>query len=262
MASHDALGCWLGCLLASALTAACAPAAPTPSEPTSATTSATATPASAEPTSAPTSAPTANASATAKPAETAVPAVAADPGPLPKGLKILVIGDSFAEALGVGLRRKEADFGGKAVLRGEKATFIPEWAGPKRGVNLLLLQEKPDLVVIALGGNELAIKTPEIRKPKVQELVKLIGNTPCVWVSPPLWGNQDNGLLGIIHDNSQPCRYFDSNKLSPDLPRGSDKIHPTAEGQMQWAQIFLEWVRKERDVANKTFALRPRQPEE
>jgi lysophospholipase L1-like esterase len=46
------------------------------------------------------------------------------------------------------------------------------------------------------------------------------------------------------------------------LPRGGDKIHPTAEGQVQWAQIFLEWVRKERDGASKTFALRPRQPEE
>ena len=103
MASHDALGCWLGCLLASALTAACAPASPTPSEPTAPAASSTATPASAEPTSEPTSAPTANASATAKPAETAVPIAAADPGPLPKGLKILVIGDCGADTGQLGL---------------------------------------------------------------------------------------------------------------------------------------------------------------
>jgi lysophospholipase L1-like esterase len=188
--------------------------------------------------------------------------VPVDPGPLPKGLKVLVIGDSFAEALGAGLRRKEGDFGGKAVLRGEKATFIPEWAGPRRGVNVLLLQEKPDLVVIALGGNELAMTTPEIRGPKIKELVKLIGETPCVWVSPPLWGNKDNGLLGVIRENSAPCRWFDSNVHSPDLPRGGDKIHPTAEGQVQWATTFLEWVRKERNADAKTFALRPRPSDE
>lgn len=185
-----------------------------------------------------------------------------DPGPLPKGLRILVIGDSFAEALGAGLRRKEVDFAGKAILRGEKATFIPEWAGPKRGVNLLLLQEKPDLVVIALGGNELAMTTPEIRGPKVKEIVKLVGDTPCVWVSPPLWGNKDNGLLGIIRQSSGPCRWFDSNVHSPDLPRGGDKIHPTAEGQVRWATAFLEWTRKERDLDAKKFALRARPSDE
>ncbi len=234
------------------------PKLPVGSSPTGPSASATPT-ADATPTTGPISAPKSSAEPVASVAE---PAAKVDPGPLPKGLRILVIGDSFAEALGAGLRRKEPDFGGKAILRGEKATFIPEWAGPKRGVNVLLLQEKPDLVVIALGGNELAMTTPEIRGPKVKEIVKLVGDTPCVWVSPPLWGNKDNGLLGIIRSNSGPCRWFDSNVHSPDLPRGGDKIHPTAEGQVQWATAFLEWTRKERNADAKTFALRARPSDE
>jgi lysophospholipase L1-like esterase len=232
---------------------ACGASEPDPAVP-DATATATAT---AEPSSATTAEPVATATATAAPASASATAAAEAP-PLPKGLKVLIIGDSFAEALGAGLRSKEADSGLKFFLRGEKATFIPEWAGPKRGVAGMLASLKPDVVLIALGGNELAMTTPDIRGPKVKELVTLMGSTPCVWIAPPLWGNKDNGLLGVIHDNSLPCRYYDSTKLAPDLPRGSDKIHPTADGQKKWADYVLGWLRQERDEKAASFAFKPR----
>ncbi len=179
--------------------------------------------------------------------------------PLPRGMTVLVVGDSFAQALGVGLKSKEEETGIKFVLRGEQATFIPEWAGPNRGLAALVKQSQPDLVVISLGGNELAMTTPEIRAPKVRALVALLDGTPCVWVAPPLWGNKDNGLLSVIRDNSSPCRHFDSNKLTPNLPRGGDKIHPTAEGQKLWARDLLAWLGAERDPSSAPrFGLRPR----
>lgn len=209
--------------------------------------SASASPSASATVGASATAPTASATASANPPKT--------PAPLPKGMKVLIIGDSFAEALGAGLKYMEKDTGIKAVLRGQKATFIPEWAGPNKGVAGMLIQEKPDLVLIALGGNELAMTTPDIRAPKVKELVGLLGTTPCVWVSPPLWGNKDNGLLEIIRKNSGPCRYFDSNTLVPNLPRGSDKIHPTVEGQRVWAKSFLEWVQRERDEKSEKLVL-------
>lgn len=62
----------------------------------------------------PASAPSISASSEASPPATAAPsatAVAAEPPPLPKGLKVLLIGDSFAEALGAGLRAKESERG-------------------------------------------------------------------------------------------------------------------------------------------------------
>jgi hypothetical protein len=99
---------------------------------------------------------------------------------------------------------------------------------------------------------------PDVRGPKVKQLVGLFGNTPCVWVSPPLWGNKDNGLLDVIRKSSTPCRYFDSNVHSPDLPRGSDKIHPTSEGQKKWAGSFVDWLQKERAGTEKPF--RPQGP--
>jgi len=233
---------------------ACGAPEPDPVVPdTTATAPATA---SADPTAVPSVEATASTAATASPAASAAAAVPAPP--LPQGLKVLIIGDSFAEALGAGLRTRESSTGLKFFLRGEKATFIPEWAGPKRGVAGMMVSLKPDVVVIALGGNELAMTTPDIRGPKVKELVGLIGSTPCVWVSPPLWGGgKDNGLLGVIHDNSKPCRYYDSTLLAPDVPRGSDKIHPTADGQKKWADYFLGWLQKEQEKA-APFSLKPR----
>jgi len=183
--------------------------------------------------------------------------------PLPSGTTILVIGDSFAGALGAGLKTKEQETGIHFIQKGEKATFIPEWAGPNKNVAGLLVMYKPDLVIIALGGNELAMTTPDIRAPKVKKLVEIVGSTPCVWVSPPLWDIKDNGLLGVIHDNSLPCRYIDSNKLVPDLPRGGDKIHPTAAGQRIWAGAFLDWLQREREPNGPAkFSLKPRAPGE
>ncbi len=196
-------------------------------------------------------------------AKTAPPPVAEPGEPLPKGSKVLIIGDSFAQSLGVGLKTRESDLGVKFILQGEQSTYIPEWAGNKRDVPGLLRQFKPDLVVISLGGNELAMSDPSIRAPRVKELVgHMKGTIPCVWVAPALWGNKETGLLQIIKDNSSPCRHFDSNKLTPDLPRGGDKIHPNPEGQKKWANALLDWIRAERDRSKDTFALKPRPPGE
>jgi lysophospholipase L1-like esterase len=171
---------------------------------------------------------------------------------------VLVIGDSFAQALGMGLKATAPDNGLTFILQGQQATYIPEWAGPNKNVAGMLAVHKPDLVIVSLGGNELAMVDPSVRAPKIEALVKTLGSVPCVWVAPPLWGNQDNGLLAILRERSAPCRYFDSNVLSPGLPRGSDKIHPTSAGQKLWAERLVTWLRAERDASEPGLALRPR----
>jgi hypothetical protein len=69
---------------------------------------------------------------------------------------------------------------------------------------------------------------------------------------------KENDLPQIIRSHSSPCRYYDSNTLSPNLPRGGDKIHPTYDGQKEWARQVLDWVTKERDASATKFALGPR----
>lgn len=237
---------------------ACASAPPSQSttEPTPAAQAAAATTTAAAVASASftATAPTASAVAAPEPPKADPPAA---PAPLPEGLKVLVIGDSFAEALGSGIRGIKGEIPVHSILRGEHATFIPQWAGPKFGVPLMLKQETPDVVIIALGGNELAMVNPSQRTPDIEKIVGFMGDIPCVWVGTPSFG-KENDLPQIIRSHSSPCRYYDSNALSPNLPRGSDKIHPTSDGQKIWARQVLSWLAKERDASKSKFALSPR----
>lgn len=178
---------------------------------------------------------------------------------LDEGSTVLVVGDSFSQSLGVGLKPILKERGVRVVIKGQKATFIPEWAGTKMGMELAVMQYKPELVVIVLGGNELAIKDPSIRASRIRKVVGNAKELPCVWVAPALWEFGDpHGMLEVIRQNSAPCRYYDSNALAGDLPRGGDKIHPDIHGQRMWAEAFLGWLKQERDHAADGFALKPR----
>lgn len=212
-----------------------------------------ATSASADtPEAAPAEAPAAAAAGPASPV-TSAPGQAARP--LPEGATVLIIGDSFADSLGLGLKRKQDELGVRFVMQGEKATFIPEWASSKDVPGLVRFW-KPDLVIISLGGNELHLKEPQIRASRIKKLVERVGDRPCVWVAPSLWGNEEYGLLKVIEEHSKPCRYYDSNALAGELPRGGDGIHPDLVGQDRWAKALLEWLQAERDPQNEGFRWR------
>ncbi len=178
-------------------------------------------------------------------ADAAAEAAPTAPLELPKGSVVLHIGDSFAGALGVPLNEELRSRGLVSHLRFKTASFIPNWAG---GYDLgaYIAQLKPDLVLITLGANEMAMKDPTLRIPLIKKIVKRLNGTPCVWIATPLWG-MDNGLMDIVRDNSAPCRFMDTNKIHPGMPRVSDKIHPTIAARKIWAKVVVEWLQKERE---------------
>ena len=224
------------------------------------------TPPSAEPASAPsttastTSAPPAPADSEAKPNPTAPAAAVAAPEPaaepMPKGTRVLQIGDSFAAALGGELSKLFKEAGVRSTLEFKTASYIPNWSY-EGDVPKFVSNYRPDLVLITLGANEIEIPKPDERIKPIKHLVSTLGGRPCVWISPPLW-KPDTGLLKVIKDNVAPCRYLDSNALVHDLPRGKDKIHPSAEGRQIWAKIVFDWLAKERQGnATQPWALKP-----
>jgi hypothetical protein len=175
---------------------------------------------------------------------TPVAPMQAEPAPLPKGTRVLQIGDSFADALGGKLSKLFRAVDVKTDLEFETPSYIPNWSYGSK-LPKLLASYHPDLVLITLGANEIEIPHPEERIKPVKHLVETLGGRPCVWIAPPLW-KPDSGVLQVIRDNVAPCRYLDSNLLVHDLPRARDKIHPSTEGREIWAKVVFDWLAKER----------------
>ena len=161
---------------------------------------------------------------------------------------MLHVGDSMADALGKHLRRELLERGLKAPLKYKEATYIPQWAGYSMGFDQLIAQHDPDLVIITLGGNEVAMPDPTVRVPAIKTLVKKVGDRPCLWIAAPLWpGGPHSGILEVIRDNCAPCRYVDTNVLIPDLERLGAKVHPTIAERRRWAKFMIRWLRHNRD---------------
>jgi hypothetical protein len=176
--------------------------------------------------------------------------------PLPKGTRVLQIGDSFAAALGGELSKLFRDAGLRSTLEFKTASYIPNWSY-EGDVPKFVASYRPDLVLITLGANEIEIPKPEERVKPIKHLVSALGGRPCVWILPPLW-KPDTGLLKVIRENVAPCRYLDSNALVHDLPRAKDNIHPNAEGRQIWAKVVFDWLGQERvGSASQPWALKP-----
>ncbi len=164
---------------------------------------------------------------------------------LPKGTRVLQVGDSFADALGIELGKLLKQSGLRTSLETKTPSYIGEWAFG-RTLPKALSAYNPDLVLVTLGANEVEVPTPEQRIGAVQRLVKVLGDRPCVWILPPLW-KQDTGVMQVIKDNAKPCQVLDSSVLVPSLPRGRDHIHPSTEGRLIWATAVLDWLKQARD---------------
>jgi len=164
---------------------------------------------------------------------------------LPAGTRVLQVGDSFADALGIELGKLLKQAGLRTSLETKTPSYIGDWAyGPV--LRKALSDYNPDLVLITLGANEVEIPVPEQRVGPVQRLVKSLGDRPCVWILPPLW-KKDTGVMQVIKDNAKPCQVLDSSVLVPSLPRGPDHIHPNTEGRVRWATAVFEWLKQARE---------------
>jgi len=180
----------------------------------------------------------------------------AEPAPLPKGTRVLQIGDSFADALGSKLSPLFRAVEVKTDLEFETPSYIPNWSYGSK-LPKLLASYHPDLVLITLGANEIEIPHPEERIKPVKHLVETLGGRPCVWIAPPLW-KPDSGVLQVIRDNVAPCRYLDSNLFVHDLPRARDKIHPSTAGREIWAKVVCDWLAEERvGTPEQPWAFKP-----
>jgi hypothetical protein len=209
-------------------------------------------------------APSAIAPASAAPVASAPPAAsapaapdasqkpAATPTPLPKGTVVLHVGSSSAGALGVDLKAELEKRGIKNVLKYEESTYIPQWASPRLGLARLVATHKPDLVLINVGGNEVAMPDPSVRADAIRRVVKAVGDRPCLWIGAPRWkGVPHTGIREVIQQNCAPCRYVDTDALVPHMKPTADGAHPTIPERHRWARRMIEWMMVNRDPNDK-----------
>ena len=208
--------------------------------------SAPAAPASSGSDAVPGGAPAAHAASPEPPAPGAssVAKAAPTPPPIPPNTAVLHIGDSFVLAgFAQALKPRMKELGVRYQVKSEQSSYTVTWAAK---LERLVADTQPDLVIITLGANEVTNTDPPAHAPAVRRIVKIIGQRPCVWVSPPLW-RKDTGIIDVIRENTAPCRYFDSDALVPQpIPRQSDKIHPSRAGGAIWAAAVWAWLEKER----------------
>jgi acyl-CoA thioesterase-1 len=178
------------------------------------------------------------------PAATSV-AILEPPPPGPRtlaGKKILHVGDSMVGGAWGLTRAFEAKLTteGATIVRHTKVSESLTSFDKSPTLKDLIRTHSPDIVVINLGANDALVPHPEVFAKSIRNIVHRVGDRECWWLGPPMW-QKDTGIVGILRENTAPCRFFDSSKL--ELDRASDGIHPNDRGSVKWADAFWQVFR-------------------
>lgn len=156
--------------------------------------------------------------------------------------KILLIGDSMAE----GLMARLLDYADASGHRLRTVSWYGSGTrqyGRSDTLAYFIRNFKPDFVIVSLGTNEMEI--PHIgrqHREYVHRILSQLGNTPFVWVGPPLVGH-DTGMNDLIAHMVGQGRFFSSVALN--MPRQADGIHPTRPGFGVWVDTLARWVQNQ-----------------
>jgi len=160
----------------------------------------------------------------------------------PGTTRILLIGDSMAEGLAAPLRALagEQRVGFEALT--ERGTRIDQWADRDIGASLTAF--KPTLVIVVLGTNDEYMKVRDAGKRQAAPLARLLARlqgVEYVWIAPlTLPKPASNGTVALLHQTIPGAQLFPSESLQ--VPRGPDKLHPSARGYAGWAGALWQWL--------------------
>lgn len=162
----------------------------------------------------------------------------------PGKTRLLLVGDSLA----VGMKPHFA-----ALAREHRVPFeaqaisgsrIDQWATSKKLAEKLATFH-PTLAVVSLGTNDEYLKgdAAKRQRPHLDALLgKLQGaGAEVAWIGPPtLPKPASNGIVPLLQHTVPPTHYFHSETMP--IPRGPDKLHPTARGYAGWAGAVWQWL--------------------
>lgn len=168
--------------------------------------------------------------------------------------KVLFIGDSMTGWLAERMNAygQKNDFEVATIVW--DGSTIRKWAeSPK--LAKIIEQQKPDVIFVSLGMNELLEKNPKVRlASEISKLKKAFGNIPVIWVGPPSWPGKGSGenLISFIKEEMGEKHFFDSSELS--LARQSkSNPHPTRAGMIKWMDSVMEWIPEHTSIEFKSL---------
>lgn len=155
--------------------------------------------------------------------------------------RLLLIGDSLARGLDTHFRQLAREEGVSYVGRGISGSRIDQWARDP-WVDQTLRSYKPTLILVSLGTNDEYMGPGAARqqRPYMHELLAKLDESGAeiVWIAPPRLPIANRGVAQMIRQ--QAPYVFPSRDYV--IPRGPDRLHPTAAGYAGWAGAIWKWL--------------------
>ena len=152
------------------------------------------------------------------------------------------MGDSLAVGLSPHIESMSKQLGNKFSSLARSGSRIDQWASDKN-LDQRLASFRPDVVLVSLGTNDeyLGAGAAQRQYPSTVTLLKKLhdAGADVYWIGPPTLAKR-NGVVEMIQSQVPSSDYFDSRKLN--IPRGPDKLHPTARGYAAWAGAVWHWL--------------------
>lgn len=148
------------------------------------------------------------------------------------GPRVLLIGDSQLE----GLSHPVGEF---CVANGYRHVGSVLWYGSTTTqwaesdtLDFFLRKFRPDLVLVAIGLNELFVVDMDNRARSIRTILEKIDRQKIrhFWIGPAAW-KQDRGIVKVLSDINGPA-FYPSQLLK--LERAKDGRHPSRDGAKVW----------------------------
>lgn len=164
--------------------------------------------------------------------------------------KVLLVGDSMTGWMGERLEAYGHQNGFEVATVVWDGSTIPKWGNSAERLKQIVAQQKPDVVFVSLGLNELLEKNPATRYGAAFEKIRhAVGNLPMVWIGPPSWPGKPGGeiLNSWLAKQMGEGGYFRSLDLK--LPRQSTtNPHPSRDGINKWIDALVQWLPDNTDL--------------
>lgn len=158
--------------------------------------------------------------------------------------KVLYIGDSMTGWLSERLNAYGAENGFVVSTVMWDGSTIRKW-GTSTKLKSIIDREKPDVVFVSLGLNELLEPNPEKRlAANVDNILRAVGNRKLVWIGPPSWPGKGKGekLVNWLSNKLGPTQFYNSSSLT--LNRQSKtNPHPTRAAVITWTDSIVSWLK-------------------